>query len=1001
MLFTFSLSAQEDLVVYAIDFNTSEPIENISVTLINKQQGYSVQKKTSSIGKASFNSIPVVNGYQVSFIGNKKYSATVSEIVDVRSNEELVVQLLLFPASYDQESLQEVILSTRKTAKINRKNAEVSFELKEEELTELPVEGRDITRALFRLPNVSQATGFFPETPNVSINGGNGLFTSYLIDGMDNNERFLGGQKFAIPVGFTKDITVLTNNYSAEFGLSNNGIVNVTTKSGSNEIEGEVFFVTRPGAVVDASSAFAQRDLSGNAVKDGFQRYQQGFAIGGPIIKDKTFFFLNGEYTKDLKDNLLNSPGLNVNEAVRGNNDFTYLSAKIDHKWSTRFRSSIRANVGLVTIERQGGGAVGGVNFPSATNFQDRNSLNLALKNDYIGHDFSLQTNVQYSRFRWDYGRPINENGSQVTVEGTEGELSNDLTKSGEATLAVLGHSGFDFDSLEKTLQIQQKAKFYLDKHTIKAGLGLISADHQLFAGGNTNGNYTVRLTDGQLSNLREANLGANLDISDLPADALVTNYAVELRPQSFGKTQNITSVYIEDSFSINDRLNLTAGLRYDYDNLSKGGNTKGDTNNFAPRFNFNYKLNNTSSLRGGYGLFYDKINYAIYSDALQRNTTSADYKAQIQEFIDQEILPKSTDIDRVTFDGNLSASFTELDNIELLNGPSNESLQDKREDIFSNERRILNPNGYDNPYTHQFSLGYQLQVGKGNLFYVDLVYNRSEDLFRLRNLNAAESFSLDPGATADDVRTEIEADASRPVAIINDTATINGQELTGVARNVIITESKGKSRYYAASFNYQKDRGDTKFGYRVNYTLSLLENDTEGINFRPADANNYAAEFGPSINDRRHILNAILNYYPSDNLTFTFTSLQQSGQPINRVPDESIFNTRDINGDGKTNGDSFTGNTDRSPGESRNSDRLPWSYTVDLAASYKLNVSKKTKIEFRADVFNVFNTVNLSGFSNNATQSNQIQAGPSGSGIIARTAAPPRQFQFSARYLF
>jgi hypothetical protein len=67
---------------------------------------------------------------------------------------------------------------------------------------------------LFRLPNVSQATGFFPESPNVSINGASSLYTSYLIDGLDNNERFLGGQKFAIPSGFVKDVTVLTNFFS-------------------------------------------------------------------------------------------------------------------------------------------------------------------------------------------------------------------------------------------------------------------------------------------------------------------------------------------------------------------------------------------------------------------------------------------------------------------------------------------------------------------------------------------------------------------------------------------------------------------------------------------------------------------------------------------------------------------------------------------------------------------------------------------------------------------
>jgi hypothetical protein len=86
----------------------------------------------------------------------------------------------------------------------NNRRDEVSFELKAAEIQEIPVEGRDITRVLFRLPNVSQATGFFPESPNVSINGASSLYTSYLIDGLDNNERFLGGQNFAIPSGFVK-----------------------------------------------------------------------------------------------------------------------------------------------------------------------------------------------------------------------------------------------------------------------------------------------------------------------------------------------------------------------------------------------------------------------------------------------------------------------------------------------------------------------------------------------------------------------------------------------------------------------------------------------------------------------------------------------------------------------------------------------------------------------------------------------------------------------------
>ena len=214
--------------------------------------------------------------------------------------------------------------------------------------------------------------------------------------------------------------------------------------------------------------------------------------------------------------------------------------------------------------------------------------------------------------------------------------------------------------------------------------------------------------------------------VNDLPNDVEVLNYNVELRPTSFGKTHNKTSIYIEDLWSATERLNLTLGLRYDYDNLSKGGGDEGDYNNLAPRFNFNYELTDKSVIRGGYGLAYEKINYAIYSDALQQNTTSADYKLQIQEFIDQGLLPTNTNIDAVTFAGNINANLSDVDYLE---GPSAAALQDQREGAFSNERRILNPNGYDNPFAHQFSVGYQLQVEVDKLFFVDLYHNRGENL--------------------------------------------------------------------------------------------------------------------------------------------------------------------------------------------------------------------------------------------------------------------------------
>ncbi len=979
-----SLSAQVDLEISVIDLSTGKSLPDAVVRLDNEAIGYSQEKTTNSQGKVRFVALQISGVYLASVAETDTFYEVISPEISLRSNTSASV--VLFLPKKTELNLNEIVISGNST-QINTLNAEVSSQLQRQEILEIPIEGRDITRSLYRLPNVSQATGFYPEAPNVSINGANGLFTNYLIDGLDNNERFLGGQKFAIPIGFAQNVSVLTNNFSAEYGNTANGVVNITSRSGSNVLSGEVFSVLRPGPALDASSPYAQRDLSGNPVKDGFQRYQAGFALGGALVQDKTFFFINAEHSTDLKDNLLNVTQLNINETVRGQNKFNYLSAKIDQLWSKSFHSSLRANVGFVNIERQGGGLEGGVGFPSSGNSQDRNSVLLALKNSYNQGNFTFESNYQYARFRWNYGKADNPNSPQVSVLAPDNQ-----------TIAVLGHPGYVFDATESTFQTQQKIAYYAGKHTLKAGFEVISANHSLAGGGNPNGNYTVQLSPSQLNTLQNANLGSGLSINDIPSEVTVLNYNVELRPNTFGTTQNVFSLYLEDEISVNDRLNLSLGLRYDYDNLSKGGGNEGDFNNIAPRLSFNYKINSRSSLRGGYGIFYDKILYAVYSDALQQNTTSADYKAQLQELVNQGILPADTDLNKITFDGNLSAS---ANNVTYLQGPSAASLQNERDNAFSNERRILNPNGYQNPYSHQFSLGYQQQISQHNLFYVDLVHNRSYNLFRIRDLNAPAPYPLtDPDNVT--VRTQAEADATRPVPIENGTATINGQSVQGVARNVIVSETAGEARYYAASFNFQKRQGEDKFAYRFIYTLSFLENNTDDINFRAQDANNFGAEWGPSVNDRTHILNGIFQYFPLEGLNFTLAALIQSGQPINRIPDATLYGTTDLNGDGRSFGDAYVGNSDRSPGESRNNDRLPWSNTFDLGVQYQLKTGKKSFIEMRADIFNILNAENLSGYANNATQSNQIQVGARSTGVLVRrNAAPPRQFQFGLRYAF
>jgi outer membrane receptor protein involved in Fe transport len=974
---------QAALEVHAINVETNAPVSGVTVHLANEQIGVDAERTTDDRGRVEWRGLSTSGSYTV-FVeeSDQFYAARVADL-ELRSNFTRSVTLLLSPIAEVQ--LDEVVVEgNRGVAEVNRVNAEVSSSLPSETLEDLPVEGRNVTQSLYRLPNVTPSTGFFPEAPNVSINGANGLFTNYLIDGMDNNEQFLGGPQFEMPTGMVKDVTVLTSTYSAEYGRTGNGIFNVTTKSGSNEWTGEGFYLTRPGQPIDGEfgdETPTQRDLSGNSVKSGFQRHQGGFALGGPVVEDQTFFFVNLEHTTDWKDNRLSTPGVG-GQTIQGQNQFTYLSGRLDHHWNDRWRTTARLNANRVRIDRQGGGLTGGIQFASAANTQRRDGVHAALQNTYADDGLVYESNVQYSWFNWDYANPANPNTPQVTVQNPQG-----------TDIAILGHPGYQFDSVENTLQLQQKVTYQWGGHTLKAGLDVLSSGHSLAGGGNPSGNYTVRLRDsGALDAFQGLDgFGPNLmpaDLRPIEDQLVVESYNVELRPTTFGRRQDMIGLYVEDQFSPVLGLTVTTGLRYDYDSLTEGGGgpDEADWDNLAPRLSLNYAVDERTTLRGGYGIFYDKIVYSVTSDALELNSDDPAFKQEVQTLVNEGILPGDTNVDAVTFDGTRTAL---RDTAAFLERPSDLTP-------LSGNRRILNPNGYENPQTHQFSLGVQRQFGTEWLAYVDVIHTRSYDLFRIRELNAPASYDIsaeelaaareDPNRTpADLVRTPAEADATRP--------------LPG-GRSITMTETAGEARYWAANVNLVKDRGDDWYSGRLSYTLSRLRNDTDDINFQAETANQYEDEWGPSVNDRTHVISAIGTVYPTGRLRVTLASLVQSGQPFNWVPDAEVFGTRDLNGDGRAYGAAYVGNSDRWPGADRNSGRLPWSTRFDLSAQYAWPVADG-RVVARADVFNLLNTENLSGFANNATQSNQIQVGPPGSGIEEKTLGPPRQFQFGLRYEF
>lgn len=987
------VQAQQAGIEIAVVDEAGSPVAEIEVVIANRAIGFERRLRTDARGRIAVDGLSTAGEYLVSVPASDQYSGLAAQPVELRANfsRSVILQLAV------PESAAITVTAARAITGLNTANAEISASLGRDQLVALPIEGRDVLGALIRLPNVVPSTGFFPEAPSISINGSNGLDTNYLIDGLDNNENFLGGIKFPVPLGFTREVTVLANSYSAAYGRTANGIVNYTTPSGSNDFTGEVYGLIRPGRPLDARSPFPRRDLSGNPVGESFERYQGGFAVGGPIARDRTFIFANYEYTRDRNTQVVDAPQLGIVDTVTGNNEFHLASLRLDHRLTEDWTIGLRGNIGRVTIDRPGGSLGGGnATFPSAGSKQDRFSTLIAATASYAGSDWSYDGALQFSRFRWDYGEATGAPGPQVVVRGPSG-----------LTAAVVGNPGFVFDNLEETWQTTHRVGRDLGAHRLSAGVDVIASDFALLGGGNPNGNYTVDLTAAQLSSL--SGQGLALTAQDVLAlNPAVANYAVELRPQSFGTSQTLVAFYLEDQWQLAPNFNATLGLRWDYDTLTERGAGDGDTDNIAPRLALNWQPDARSSVRFGAGIFTGKLSYAVISDALQRNTTSAGFLSQLAQLQSSGAIPAGVDLGDITFDGNLTVSPT-CTTVAACPAPG--AVQGLRDTAIINEARILSPTGYDNPWSVQISGGYQFQATSTLTLSVDALYSRSENLARLRDLNAPSPFAPNLANLTDAniallraqpdsasrfalaqslglVRSPTAADASRPVALV-----------PGGARQITVSETAGQAEYLALILQAIKARGNDDYAFRVSYTLSRLRNDTDDINFRAANANDFSTEFGPSANDRRHVISAVGYLYPVEGMTVTLAGLFQSGQPVNLVPDALIFGTQDLNGDGASFGENFLGNSDRFPGESRNSGRLPWSATVDVGLRYALPVLGG-RVEASADVFNLFNANNQSGFANAATTSNQIQFG-GGAPFVQRNAGPPRQFQFGLAYRF
>jgi hypothetical protein len=273
-------------------------IVGATVTVTSQGTGVSRQAKTDDAGHYLIPLLPVsIYTVRVEFQGFKPVE---TKDLRLQIDEARELDFSLVPSSVS--STVEVSASA---VAVETTNPSLGQVITAQEVSQLPLNGRDFVQLATLTPGTVQETNtnsFFNGAPSsevsargtysLSVGGSRANSTDWLLDGNDNNELTAGGIGIFSSIDDIQEFKVLTYNYSAEYGERAGPTVLVTTKSGSNDFHGSLFEFLR-NTSLDAKSFFA-------STPEKFNLNQFGGSIGGPVYKNKTFFFIDGEQKDQL-----------------------------------------------------------------------------------------------------------------------------------------------------------------------------------------------------------------------------------------------------------------------------------------------------------------------------------------------------------------------------------------------------------------------------------------------------------------------------------------------------------------------------------------------------------------------------------------------------------------------------------------------------------------------------------------------------------------------------
>jgi outer membrane receptor protein involved in Fe transport len=473
----------------------------------------------------------------------------------------------------------------------------------------LPLNGRNYTDLLALVPGAKPN----PDQPgsNVAIFGERAGAVSYLVDGAENNDPVNGGALLRFTQDAIKEFEVITTGYEAEFGRAQGGIANIVTRSGTDALAGRGFWFVRNDAL-DSSNIPDPSPLPAGYVKPEppkLDRYQWGGTLGGPIVKDKAFFFGSFEKlneTRGVNFDLSRIPafvqsGIATPSQVEDfgvaprRDGFTSLF-KVDgnlsqnHRLTGSFNRSTQNDEGLISSP-----VAGTLALPSAAATREQPATSVIVRETAV---------LRQSLFL------------ESTADYVRGETGNNLDQSKRSEpLLLLLRSGFLQTGAPfggQTDQLSQRYQFAQSLSYFVAGRG---GEHQFKFGWDVN---RIGLTGySQVNNDVEYSPGF---LAADPAAPFALAFELYGFQQSAARFFNLSSrpdggldldvnttdasVYAQDRWRLSSRLSINAGIRYDYSSLF-GDYKKA----FGPRLGVAWDVSgaHTTIVKADFGLFYDR----------------------------------------------------------------------------------------------------------------------------------------------------------------------------------------------------------------------------------------------------------------------------------------------------------------------------------------------------------------------------------------------------------